>query len=69
MLYSYHIFIFSLFILDRREINRNLAQQLKAKLNFDDSNDVDHSEEEQQEQNEQIDSSFTTNNHHGKSYL
>jgi hypothetical protein len=57
-----------LFVLDRREINRNLAQQLKAKLNFDDSNDVDQSEE-QQEQNEQIDSSLTTNNHHGKSYL
>jgi len=56
-----------LFELDRREINRNLAKQLKAKLNFDD-NDADHSEE-QQEQNEQFDSSLTTNNHHGKCYL
>jgi len=46
---------------DRREINRNLAQQLKAKLNFDENNDNDRSEEQQ---NEKFDSSSTTNNHH-----
>lgn len=58
--------VFLLSLLDRREINRSLAAQLKAKLNFGDSNDVDHHSEEQQEQNEQLDSSRTTNNHHGK---
>ncbi|CAF0868746.1 unnamed protein product [Adineta steineri] len=52
-----------MYILDRREINRNLAKQLKEKLNFDDGNDIDRSEE-QQKQNEQFDSSLTTNNHH-----
>ncbi|CAF1013569.1 unnamed protein product [Adineta ricciae] len=49
----------------RREINRNLAKQLKEKLTFDTNKDTNHSEEQQQdEQNERIDSSSTTNNHH-----
>jgi hypothetical protein len=59
---------FFFLIIDRREINRNLAQQLKAKLNLDDNCNVDRSEE-QQKQNEQFDSSLTTNNHHGKCCL
>lgn len=48
---------------DRREINRNLAAQLKTKLNFD--QETAHMNNHQSiEKNEQIDSSLTSNNHH-----
>lgn len=51
--------------LDRREINRNLAAQLKAKLNFDETETFDHVKVDE-EQNEENDSSRTTSNHHGE---
>jgi len=62
MLYSYHFFV-----IDRREINRNLAAQLKTKLNFD--QETSHMNNQSIEKNEQIDSSLTSNNHHGKCLL